>query len=105
LVLGSITFSFVGSIWLSQRLFQSSFLGEKLALQTAENTNQGFVAVDQNLKDMIGKTGKAATVLRPSGKVEIDGCEYDAKAEIGFIDKGTLVKVIRNEAGQLYVVN
>jgi membrane-bound serine protease (ClpP class) len=53
---------------------------------------------------MIGKVGEAYTVLRPSGKVMVDGELFDAKAEIGFIDKGEEVKVIRDEAGQLYVI-
>jgi len=53
---------------------------------------------------MIGKEGTAYTVLRPSGIVEIDGELFDAKAEIGYINRGEKVKVLRDEAGQLYVV-
>jgi membrane-bound serine protease (ClpP class) len=35
--------------------------------------------------------------------VEIEGEIFDAVAEIGYIEKGEPVKVIRDEAGQLYV--
>ena len=52
---------------------------------------------------MIGKTGVASTILRPSGKVEINGDLYDAKAEISYIEKGEKVLVAKFEAGQLYV--
>jgi membrane-bound serine protease (ClpP class) len=53
---------------------------------------------------MIGKTGIARTILRPSGRIEIDGEIFDAKAEISYIEKGEKILVIRDEAGQLYVV-
>jgi membrane-bound serine protease (ClpP class) len=53
---------------------------------------------------MIGKSGVAYTVLRPSGRVMIDDEMFDAKAEIGYIEKGDNIKVIRDEAGQLYVI-
>jgi membrane-bound serine protease (ClpP class) len=53
---------------------------------------------------LIGRTGVADSVLRPSGKVIIDNEIYDAKAEYGFISKGEKVKVIRYETGQIYVV-
>jgi membrane-bound serine protease (ClpP class) len=45
----------------------------------------------------------AYTVLRPSGKVQIDNEVWDAKAIEGFIDKGENVKVTAQESGQLYV--
>jgi len=62
------------------------------------------VSIDLHQKEMIGKTGVAFTILRPSGRVEIDGELYDAKAEISYIEKGEKVKVIHDEAGQLYVI-
>jgi membrane-bound serine protease (ClpP class) len=52
---------------------------------------------------MVGKSGIASTVLRPSGKVRIDGVVYDAVSEEGFIEKGQAVKVLRYETGQVYV--
>ena len=45
----------------------------------------------------------AHTVLRPAGVVEVDGDYYDAKAEFGFIPKGTKVRVMRYETGQIVV--
>jgi len=50
-----------------------------------------------------GKTGTAKTVLRPSGKVEIEGEVYDAVTAGEFIEKGDAVAVLRVEATQLYV--
>jgi len=52
---------------------------------------------------MIGKTGIAYTMLRPSGKVNIEGDIWDAKSEESYIEKGEKIIVKRQEAGQLYV--
>ena len=55
-------------------------------------------------KSIVGKTGFAATVLRPSGKVNIDGEYYDAISLRGMIEKGDEIEVKRYENFQLYVV-
>ena len=104
LVVFSMFLSIIGSIYLSKRLLAAnSFLGH-LALHTVENTDEGYVGVDMQAKSMVGKTGTALSVLRPSGKVVIDNQIYDAKSEDGFIDKDTNVEVIRFETGQVYVI-
>ena len=64
----------------------------------------GYIGVDVTQFDLKGKIGTSITVLRPSGKVEIENEIYDAKSESGFIEKGTKVKVLRYETGQVYVI-
>ena len=61
------------------------------------------MGVDVNQKNLVGKTGVAVSVLRPSGKVEIDGEVYDAVSTDGFTPKGETVVVKKDLAGQLYV--
>lgn len=102
-VLISIFMAFVIFI-LGSRRFAYSKAFKGIALEAEETTGEGFIGVDVRQKQMVGKTGRSHTVLRPSGLVEIDGEIFDAKAEIGYIEKGEQVKVIRDEAGQLYVV-
>jgi len=46
------------------------------------------------LKDLIGRTGRALTPLRPSGMVRIDAQRVNAVAESGMIDSGAEVRVI-----------
>ena len=76
-----------------------------MALHTVQETDKGFVGVDSIIqKKMIGKTGVATTILRPSGKVEIDGEIFDAVSETGYIEKGEEIKVLRDLAGQIYVL-
>ncbi len=97
--------SFLGlvvSIWAASKLLTTSFLGN-LALKTDQKVEQGYVSFDTSQKNLVGKEGTAYTVLRPSGKVQVEGEVYDAKSEFGFIDKGAPIKVIRFETGQIYV--
>ena len=54
-------------------------------------------------KNLVGKTGIAHTILRPSGMIEIDGEIYDAMSNYGFIEKGSKIKVVSYETGQLHV--
>ncbi len=102
-VLVSLFMAFVIFI-LGSRRFAYSKAFKGIALDAKETTGEGFIGVDVRQKQMVGKTGRAHTILRPSGLVEIDGEIFDAKAEIGYIEKGENVKVVRDEAGQLYVV-
>jgi membrane-bound serine protease (ClpP class) len=91
------------SLWISKRV-GTTRLFRGIALESSQDKSHGFEPMNDSLKAMIDKTGMAYTVLRPAGKVQIDEKIYDARAEIGFIDKGTKIKVLRNEAGQLYVI-
>jgi len=103
IVIVSIFLSLSISLILTKQLFGSKRL--KFALHSTQEKELGFVGVDASqMKRTIGKTGKAITILRPSGKVEIDGEMYDAISEVGFLDSGVKIKVVGDEAGQLYVV-
>ncbi len=91
------------SIYISKKLFTSSHL-VSLALNTVQEKESGYSSEDANIKALIGKTGEAFTVMRPSGKVEIDDDVYDATALTGYIDKGEKIKVVKYEASQVFVV-
>ncbi|MFA8436710.1 MAG: nodulation protein NfeD [Marinifilaceae bacterium] len=103
LVVVSMMMSLVGSIYVSKKLFTTTTFGH-LALDSVAKSEEGYIGVDVKARDLVGSTGISHSVLRPSGKVEIDGEIYDAKAELGFIDKGETVRVIRYETGQVYVI-
>ena len=92
------------SLWLGGKLFTAKKAFGGLALNSDMKSEDGFIGVESKPKELIGKTGVADSVLRPSGKVNIDGEIYDSKSEYGFISKGEKVKVVRYETGQIYVV-
>jgi membrane-bound serine protease (ClpP class) len=102
IVIISTTTSFFLSLYLSKKIFSTTAFGH-LALDTVQNNNEGYVGVEMQPAKMIGCTGIAATMLRPGGKVEVDGEIYDSVSETGYIDKGETVLVIKYETGQLYV--
>ncbi|WP_027470647.1 NfeD family protein [Saccharicrinis fermentans] len=95
--------AFIVAIPLSQKLFTSGPLA-KVALLISQDMDLGYIGVDTEPKHLIGAVGLAQTTLRPSGKVLINDETYDAVAEIGMVDKGEKIKVIRYASGQLYVV-
>lgn len=97
-VLMGLGLSFALMLWLSNKI-GSKGLFRKVALTTdlEESVSASVIT------DLVGKEGTAATVLRPSGKVWIDGEMYDGVSESGFIEKGTPVKIIRFENAQVYV--
>ena len=47
--------------------------------------------------------GVAETMLRPAGKVRLDGVTHDAVSEGGFIEPGSLIRVIRAQGSALVV--
>ncbi len=105
IVLMSALLSIGLSLWLSKKLFSPNRLFGSLALETSARQSDGFISFDtEKLIALVGKTGTAHTVLRPSGKVLIDGEVYSAVAETGFITKGSAITVRREEQGHLYVV-
>lgn len=103
LVAFSILAGLIGSIILSRKLITSPAF-PSLALNSSLTQEEGYIGVDKHQKDMLGKTGIAVTVLRPSGKVQIDDEIFDAVSDEGFINKNEKVKVIKDEAGQIYVM-
>ena len=65
-------------------------------------SNESFkrLVTDVSLDD---QTGMTTTVLRPHGKVQINGKSYEAKAQVGLIDASRLIRVIRSENELLIV--
>ncbi len=87
-------------IFISNRIGKPGIL-RKVALSANQ---EGFFSVPMEPLSLVGKTGVASTVLRPSGRVVIDGMYYDAVSLKGFIEQGDEVMVKRYENFQLYVV-
>lgn len=95
---------FILSLYLGRKLFTAhSGPFKNLALNTVQDVKEGYLNVDSSFIALKGKNGIAQTVLRPSGKVLIEGEVYDAVTEGGFIDKGEEVVVAKVGTAQLYV--
>ena len=90
------------SIWLGKKLFESTLFGG-LALNTEETADQGFTVAGQREQSLVGQRGTAATILRPAGKVTIGERNFDAVAQIGYIEQGQPVVVVDYVNGSLVV--
>ena len=61
------------------------------------------MAVSPEMLLLTGRIGEAYSILRPAGKVIIDGRIYDAVADVSWIPKGSKIVVVRQESSQVYV--
>ena len=94
--------SLITSFYVSRKVLTSHLFGH-LALQTVQNKEDGYTSADKTYSAMLGKRGKAYTILRPAGKIIIDDEVFDATALISYIEKGDEVEVVKYETSQLFV--
>jgi len=83
------------------RLMNSNVF-KRVSLEDVQDRLQGYTSNFQTTSFM-GKTGVTFTVLRPSGKVMIDGEIYDAYTRGDYIEKDTKVKVVEESGTSLKV--
>lgn len=58
---------------------------------------------NKDLNNLIGSIGYTKSILRPTGRIEIDGEIYDAMARAEFIEKSKVVSVIGVKDGHIIV--
>ena len=73
-----------------------------MALTDTQESSKGYTVNTQS-EPMVGKTGIAYTVLRPSGKVMIDEQLFDAFTRGDYVEKGEPIVVIESEGVTLKV--
>jgi membrane-bound serine protease (ClpP class) len=103
IVVGFASVGFFISIWMGMRLINADTRLGTIALKTELGKEIGFISQDLTMNELVGKTGRAVTFLRPAGKVEIEDEVYDAVSELGWVDKDAEIKVTRFENSQLVV--
>jgi membrane-bound serine protease (ClpP class) len=101
-VVVSMVVALTVSIYFGGKLIDSRLFG-KIVLSTTQQSSEGYISTDTSIGSLVGAKGKAFTMLRPSGKIEIDGDVYDASALMGYIEKGEDVVVVKFESSQLFV--
>ncbi len=76
---------------------------KKMVLHTTMDSRAGYVSMENNQSSLVGMKGKTLTVLRPSGKITIEGKVYFASAESGFINIDEEVMVMSQQMSNLMV--
>ena len=103
LVLVSSLAGFFLALWLGKKLILAQTRFGSLALRTELESDKGFTSQDMRNEQYVGKEGVAQTILRPSGKINIDGEVLDATVEHGYVEAGEAVTVTKFENAQLFV--
>jgi len=86
------------------------FLFTRVFPENAFVRHFGFSAVQgadyvtsSNFQDLIGRTGRATSYLRPAGVMNVDGRRVDVLTEGDFVPAGSPVKVTRVEGARIFV--
>lgn len=101
-VIAGIGLAFGLIIYISSKIGTKGIF-RKIALETTMDNKSGYIGVSMTQLNLVNKIGVASTVLRPSGKVSVEGVVYDAVSDEGFIEKGSNVRVTKYETGQIHV--
>ncbi|MDQ5977240.1 MAG: hypothetical protein QG602_212, partial [Verrucomicrobiota bacterium] len=79
------------------RYLPKGWVWDKMIVHTAvagaAQVAGGAPEARERILSLVGQTGVAVTMLRPSGQVEIGGRRYEAKVEVGGIDTGEAIVV------------
>jgi membrane-bound serine protease (ClpP class) len=83
------------------RFLPRGWIWDRLVLQSsiggAAQSTGGEESLAVEAGELVGREGVAATALRPGGQVEIDGRRYEARVEIGGIERGHPV-IVRGQS-------
>ena len=86
-------------LWLLPR----TRLGRSFILNIAANRAEGFQAPPQDLANLVGKSGKSITPLRPAGTALINDQRVDVVTPGNFIDAEVEIEVILVEGNRVVV--
>lgn len=101
IVIGAMVFSIILMVVFGKNMLNSSAF-KRLVLSDEQRADSGYTSSVPKT-NLLNKEGVARTVLRPAGKIEVDGVWYDAVALDGFIDAGEQVYVEKHENYNLFV--
>ena len=93
----------IGLVWYLTSSHGPRWVRRSSELMTELKVSDGFVGVDMSLAELVGSMAVTATMMRPAGKIVVNGNIYDAVAANGYIDEGESVRVVRFQNAQLYV--
>lgn len=92
-------FFFVASV-----LIRKSKLGKTAIFNVGTAVPEDKTEGTRDYDHLVGKSGVVTTVLRPTGKVNIDGEIVDVVARDGYVAAGANVKVLAVEGSKIIVV-
>jgi membrane-bound serine protease (ClpP class) len=86
------------------RMFDALTLKTKIDQTAREGSGwQENGDVESDYKNLLGKTGRAVTVLHPIGKAEIESQIFQVEADGAYVENGSTVKVIKVQGNTIIV--
>jgi len=101
IVIGAMILTIILMVIFGKNILQSPTF-KKLVLADEQKATEGYTSSVAK-PNLINKVGVTKTVLRPSGKIEIDNVWYDAVSLDNFIDVGEEIYVEKHENYNLFV--
>ncbi|WP_262121598.1 NfeD family protein [Anaerococcus sp. Marseille-Q5996] len=77
-------------------------LFDRFILKNTNSSERGYNS-KSNHSILLGKSGVTKTILRPTGRIEVEGNAYDAKSDSDFIGKDREVEVVAIKDGHIIV--
>ncbi|KPJ62902.1 MAG: hypothetical protein AMS15_02460 [Planctomycetes bacterium DG_23] len=87
--------------WLLKKI-EKTKTGQKFILPQADKAT-GTAGPAEGMTSLMGKVGITETMLRPAGRVQIEGSRYTAVTEATFLPQGTKIKVTKVQGGKIIV--
>jgi len=84
-------------------LLPRTAIGKRLTLRLSQKQDAGYVAQNAEEEKLLGQTGVAISVLRPSGEAKIGDRRYDVVTEGEMLEKGTCIEVRHIEGNRIVV--
>ncbi len=78
-------------------------LSSRFILKANNSNAEGFSSAASDLRYLVGHEGSAQTMLRPAGRVLIDGKVYDAASSGDFIPSGKPIRVMEVNGSRITV--
>jgi membrane-bound serine protease (ClpP class) len=94
--------SFFGGIFIF-RFMPKTSAAHRIILTTDEKRSAGYGATSKPLEQLIGREGKAITILRPAGKAKFGEDIINVVTEGDFLENGCPVRVLTVEGGRVVV--
>ncbi len=96
-----LVLSTIGTILLI-KFFGTSYFWRRISLAESLTSETGYVS-SKDYKNLVGKTGKTVSTLRPAGIADFDGERIDVVSEGGYIEADTNVIVVKVEGRRVIV--
>lgn len=90
-------------IFTSDQITRKRMLGRLTLREQLTKEEGNIIGTAISDRNLIGKTGIAATDLRPSGKIEIDNEIHDAQSDGEYISKNTTIRIVDVKGAYLLV--